>query len=132
MNWKTALRLCLKEIEQFHSTAHPKCEGGCPAHEAMDAAKKALSGESMNIGEFIKLVVYDNSGGLKFSKLITEVVAGFYEKKYVHMDCPTPDEIYEEVEKLGLSTLHYSMSGGTTPDLPSSREKIFIYQKPNS
>ncbi len=38
-----ALQLCLTEIEQFHSRAYPECTGGCPAHEAMDAAKKALS-----------------------------------------------------------------------------------------
>lgn len=38
-----ALRLCLKEIEQFHSTAYPDCKGGCPGHEAMDAARAALA-----------------------------------------------------------------------------------------
>lgn len=131
-NLKNALRLCLAEIEQFHATAYPSCDGGCPAHEAMDAARKALGMEVlMDLKQFILEVVRDNSGGLKFSKLITEVVAGFYEKKYVHMDCPTPDEIYEEVQKLGLGILYYSMSGGTTPDLPSSMEKIFIYQKPD-
>lgn len=37
-----ALRLCLAEIEQFHSRAYPDCAGGCPAHEAMAAAKKVL------------------------------------------------------------------------------------------
>lgn len=39
-----ALRLCLAEIEQFHRTAYPKCEGGCPAHEAMNAARAILGG----------------------------------------------------------------------------------------
>lgn len=39
---QAALRLCLTEIEQFHSTAYPGCTGGCPAHEAMNAAKAAL------------------------------------------------------------------------------------------
>lgn len=38
-----ALRLCLTEIEQFHSHAYPECDGFCPAHEAMGAARKALS-----------------------------------------------------------------------------------------
>lgn len=37
-----ALRLCLAEIEQFHSTAYPECQGGCPAHEAMTAARAVL------------------------------------------------------------------------------------------
>lgn len=37
-----ALKLCLKEIEQFHSTAYPECVGGCPAHEAMSAARMAI------------------------------------------------------------------------------------------
>jgi hypothetical protein len=40
--YAAALRLCLREIEQFHSTAYPDCDGGCPAHEAMAAAKAAL------------------------------------------------------------------------------------------
>jgi hypothetical protein len=31
------------EIDQFHSTAYPKCEGGCPAHEAMDRIKAAVT-----------------------------------------------------------------------------------------
>lgn len=38
-----ALRLCLQEIEQFHSLAYPECTGGCPAHEAMKAAREALN-----------------------------------------------------------------------------------------
>ena len=38
-----ALRLCLLEIEQFHSAAYPKCDGGCPAHEAMAAARAELA-----------------------------------------------------------------------------------------
>lgn len=37
-----ALRLCLLEIEQFHNKAYPGCDGGCPAHEAMNAAREAL------------------------------------------------------------------------------------------
>lgn len=37
-----ALRLCLAEIEQFHHAAYHDCKGGCPAHEAMDAARTAL------------------------------------------------------------------------------------------
>lgn len=40
--YEPALRLCLLEIEQFHSTAYPKCEGGCPAHQAIAEARKAL------------------------------------------------------------------------------------------
>jgi hypothetical protein len=40
---KAALRLCLAEIEQFHRTAYPDCTGGCPAHEAMDTARRVLS-----------------------------------------------------------------------------------------
>jgi hypothetical protein len=39
---RAALRLCLTEIEQFHAHYYPKCDGGCPAHEAMDAARSAL------------------------------------------------------------------------------------------
>lgn len=39
---RAALELCLNEIEQFHSTAYPGCGGGCPAHEAMEAARAAL------------------------------------------------------------------------------------------
>jgi hypothetical protein len=31
------------EIDQFHSTAYPKCDGGCPAHEALDRIKAAVS-----------------------------------------------------------------------------------------
>ena len=42
-NAKAALRLCLLEIQQFHHKAYPECTGGCPAHEAMDAATKVLS-----------------------------------------------------------------------------------------
>lgn len=38
-----ALKLCLKEIEQYHSFEFPHCRGGCSAHEAMDAARKALN-----------------------------------------------------------------------------------------
>ena len=41
--FKPALQACLLEIEQFHNAAYPKCEGGCPAHEAMDLARKALT-----------------------------------------------------------------------------------------
>lgn len=37
-----ALRLCVTEIEQFHHRAYPGCTGGCPAHEALDAARGAL------------------------------------------------------------------------------------------
>ena len=42
-NIQAALRLCLAEIEQFHHTAYPDCTGGCPAHEAMHAARSVLS-----------------------------------------------------------------------------------------
>ncbi len=38
-----ALRLCLAELEQMHAHHYPNCEGGCPAHEAINAARKALS-----------------------------------------------------------------------------------------
>ncbi len=44
--YEPALRLCLQEIEQFHSTAYPKCEGGCPAHQSIAAARKALGMEA--------------------------------------------------------------------------------------
>lgn len=37
-----ALEACLKEIEQFHNCAYPKCDGGCPAHAAMALARTAL------------------------------------------------------------------------------------------
>jgi hypothetical protein len=37
-----ALRLCLTEIEQFHREHHPTCTGGCPGHEAMQAARAVL------------------------------------------------------------------------------------------
>lgn len=37
-----ALKACIKEIEQFHATAYPDCDGGCPAHEALALAKAAL------------------------------------------------------------------------------------------
>lgn len=40
--FRRPLELCLKEIEEFHHTAYPKCQGGCPAHEAMAAARTAL------------------------------------------------------------------------------------------
>lgn len=40
--YRAALKLCLLEIEQFHHLAYADCKGGCPAHEAMSAAKKAL------------------------------------------------------------------------------------------
>ena len=37
-----ALRLCIAEIEAFHHLAYPDCTGGCPAHEALAAARKAV------------------------------------------------------------------------------------------
>ena len=37
-NLRTALRLCVREIEQFHSHAYPECKGECPAHAAMNGA----------------------------------------------------------------------------------------------
>lgn len=41
------------EIEQFHSTAYPKCEGGCPAHEALDKLKAAIELARTPIGMFL-------------------------------------------------------------------------------
>ena len=41
--WRHTLELCLHEIEQFHSKAYPGCDDGCPAHEAMAAARAALT-----------------------------------------------------------------------------------------
>lgn len=38
-----AIRACLLEIEQFHERAYPDCVGGCPSHEAMALARKALA-----------------------------------------------------------------------------------------
>lgn len=45
-----ALRLCLLEIEQFHSRAYPDCDGGCPAHEAMAAARSVLGPPPLESG----------------------------------------------------------------------------------
>jgi hypothetical protein len=39
---RRALELCVAEIDQFHTRAHPDCTGGCPACEAMDAARVLL------------------------------------------------------------------------------------------
>lgn len=54
-----ALRLCVKEIEQFHATAYPGCTGGCPAHEAMDAANKILRHEDQQMTEVKDLKLAD-------------------------------------------------------------------------
>lgn len=45
MPWPVALGMCLEEIEQFHRTAYPTCDGDCPAHRAMAAARTALTFE---------------------------------------------------------------------------------------
>jgi len=39
---RAALALCIRELEQIHTLAYPDCTGGCPAHEALGAARKAV------------------------------------------------------------------------------------------
>lgn len=45
-HFEPALRALMLEVEQFHHTAYPDCDGGCPAHAALALARAALGEEA--------------------------------------------------------------------------------------
>ena len=73
---------------------------------------------------FIRKVLYENSGGIKFTALIAEVVCAWHEGEIVYSENPSPDVILKECKK-DFKMLRYEWK-------ISKKEtcgKIFIYQK---
>jgi hypothetical protein len=73
----------------------------------------------MTLREYIRLIVNDNSGGIKLTDLVTKVTVGYYENEFQHPAQVTVEEIIHEADK-DFGILYYSFG---------DREKVFVYQK---
>lgn len=50
-----ALKASALEIHEFHRTAYPTCDGGCPAHAALKLIEEALEDEERHAKNMITM-----------------------------------------------------------------------------
>lgn len=79
----------------------------------------------MKLDDAIEQIVFNSSGGIKFTELITNIADMYYDKKSIDMDhSPTADEILVAIKQSKtLKILEYTWHMSDSV----SREKMFVY-----